>query len=171
MDSQPADKYNDFHARNCTIQTRAVLMDDNGRPLFFLVVPSHDHTGVGLKDNWILPPGLPLTHVTPGYFSQLGVKQVLDGSPPTGLTSFGFSICYTAFNGLRQTDGREICEAVERLVARMVADRTWRRDFGGRDDEVGGTGQPQDSNTVVEEQGLEAAVPPDGENVEEEGKA
>lgn len=89
-------------------------------------------------------------HVNPGYQSKIEVNGVIDGEPSTGFTSFDFCINYPACKGMRRTDGEEICEAVERLVERMVADRTWRREFGCREEEASNTEQRNEPEAADE---------------------
>lgn len=113
-----------------------LLMNDLGRPLFFLTTSDHLHLANEYpRDSWVHDPDQldSLVHVNPGYRSKIEGGEIMDGTPSTGLTSFNFCITYSACNGMRETDGEEICEAVERLVERMVADRTWRREYGCRE--------------------------------------
>lgn len=185
MHSQPAS--NDIRTHCCTIYTNPVLLTDDGIALPNFT-PSYPRgfTQAQIGEHVVKFPGQPAFHVTPGYISEIDVDQVPDGCRPTGTTSFDFSIRYPACNGLRQTDGREICEAVKRLVARMVADRTWRRrEFGGRDDEAArgqgeqrvgkvegkthekGQQQQQGPGTATGEQKPEASAPGGMETAEQ----
>lgn len=136
------------------LYTVPVLMNDLGRPILFLATPDHLHAANEYpKDSFVDDPDQPeaIVHVNPGYQSKIEPNGLIDGSPSTGLTSFNFCINYSACNGMRQTDGKEICEAVERLVERMVADRTWRREFGCREDETSYTDQRNGPEATNEE--------------------
>ncbi|KAJ4424045.1 hypothetical protein N0V82_001292 [Gnomoniopsis sp. IMI 355080] len=124
------------------------------------------YRGEPVEANPISKPVTP-DRVMPGHYSGLAVEGVPDGLPPTGLTSFEFYIYYPAVNGLRQTDGREICKAVERLVARMVADRTWRHDFGGRDNATREDRQQHGPKVKIEEEEPEATASTAVEPVEQ----
>lgn len=132
----------DVSLRPCAVP---ILMNDLGKTLFFLSASDHSHPANKYpRDSWVHDPDQQqsLVHVNLGYQSKIEAYGIMDGAPSTGLTSFQFCITYSACNGMRQTDGQEICEAVERLVERMVADRTWRREFGCREDETLQTEQP-----------------------------
>lgn len=151
------------------LYTVPVLMNDLGNPIIFLASPDHLHAANEYpKDSFVDDPDQPeaIVHANPGYQSKIEPNGLIDGSPSTGLTSFSFCINYSACNGMRQTDGEEICEAVERLVERMVADRTWRREFGCREDEIVKIDQPDSPGAVTEEEKPDTAGSNDVEAAE-----